>query len=155
MNTLSSALSETFIIFEGICLKARSLGRGAREQEITEFPRLKWSPLLILRSFLEKDRSAPCSTREEYMARKHCRPPATREKRQETIQQFCSACGKRLYAAYHTARTVSTLAGICRFDTSSASLSKPKLRAISCLVSTRGRGSVGLTAQLHWLGCDC
>ena len=48
------------------------------------------------------------------MARKHCRPPATREKRLETIQQFCSACGKRLYAAYHTARTVTTLAGICR-----------------------------------------
>src|SRR5947209_17320871 len=59
MKTISSAVSETFIIFEGICLKARSLGRGAREQEITEFPRLKWSPLLILRSFLEKDRSAP------------------------------------------------------------------------------------------------
>ncbi|WP_169461069.1 hypothetical protein [Ktedonobacter racemifer] len=48
------------------------------------------------------------------MARKHCRPPATREKRLETIQQFCSACGKRLYAAYHTARTVTTLAGMYR-----------------------------------------
>lgn len=48
------------------------------------------------------------------MARKHCRPPATREKRLETIQRLCFACGKRLYAAYHTARTVTTLAGICR-----------------------------------------
>ncbi len=48
------------------------------------------------------------------MARKHCRPPATKEKRLETIQQFCSACGKRLYAAYHTARTVTTLAGMYR-----------------------------------------
>lgn len=48
------------------------------------------------------------------MARKHCRPPATREKRLGTIQRLCFACGKRLYAAYHTVRTVTTLAGICR-----------------------------------------
>ena len=48
MNTVSFAFSETFIIFEGLCLKARSLGRGARAQEITEFPSLKWSPLLTL-----------------------------------------------------------------------------------------------------------
>ena len=48
------------------------------------------------------------------MARKHCRPEATMEKRLETIQQFCSACEKRLYAAYHTARTITTLAGLCR-----------------------------------------
>jgi hypothetical protein len=47
------------------------------------------------------------------MARTSCRPQATMERDLEPVQRACPGCGELLYAAYRTARTVTTLEGVC------------------------------------------
>lgn len=48
------------------------------------------------------------------MARVSRRPQATKAKYLEPLLRVCPGCGTRLYAIYRTARTVTTLEGVCR-----------------------------------------
>ncbi len=48
------------------------------------------------------------------MARRTPRPPITRTQPLAPVRRTCSACGGSLWVAYHTARTITTLAEVCR-----------------------------------------
>jgi len=48
------------------------------------------------------------------MARVSRRPQATRTTDLEPVLRACPSCGTRLYAVYRTARSVTTLEGLCR-----------------------------------------
>jgi hypothetical protein len=48
------------------------------------------------------------------MARRSRRPQATRAQALEPLLRACPGCGERLYTVYRTARSVTTLEGICR-----------------------------------------
>jgi hypothetical protein len=48
------------------------------------------------------------------MARKESRPPAKLHERLEPQRKSCIECGRRMWVAYHTQRSVLTLQGLCR-----------------------------------------
>lgn len=48
------------------------------------------------------------------MARRHHRPPATTQTLLEPQSTVCWECGERMWVAYLTERTVTTLQGVCR-----------------------------------------
>ncbi len=48
------------------------------------------------------------------MARRTRRPPATGVQTLRPLRRQCSTCGGPLWVAYHTARTITTLADVCR-----------------------------------------
>ncbi len=48
------------------------------------------------------------------MARNQRRPQATSELRLEPLDDHCPICERRLWVAYHNARTVATLSGLVR-----------------------------------------
>ena len=48
------------------------------------------------------------------MARNQCRPEAASELRLDPIDTYCPICERKLWVAYHNARTVATLGGLVR-----------------------------------------
>ncbi len=52
------------------------------------------------------------------MARRTKRPPITRTLSLEPLTRSCSSCGGTLWAAYDTARTITTLEDVCRLTLS-------------------------------------
>jgi hypothetical protein len=78
------------------------------------------------------------------MARVSRRPQATRTTDLEPVLRACPGCGTRLYAVYRTARTVTTLEGLCRLTLQVRQCRNPDCMCYRCPYRPEAEGAWAL-----------
>lgn len=86
------------------------------------------------------------------MARISRRPQATRATDLEPVFRVCPGCGAQLYAVYRTARTVTTLEGLCRLTLQVRQCRNPDCERYRCPYRLGSQKKHGLyhMASLVW-----